>query len=208
MFEKFTDRGRRIMHLANCEAKRLNHEFIDTYHVLFGLLEEGNGVAANVLKNMGLTIQRLRDSGSIYLPAGPEMVTMGMMPRTPRVKAAIDRAANEASQLGHAFIGTEHLLLGLLDDDAKSSVAVAVLEYNAIPPTRVRAEVLALLDQPARIPSVASEPMSLRDWFAGNAVRHIAGLMPKTSKQREPQAIAVAAYEIADALMEARKLKT
>ena len=114
MYERFTDRARKVMQLANQEAQRFNHEYIGTEHVLLGLVKEGSGVAANVLKNLDVDLRKIRLEVEKIVQAGPDMVTMGKLPQTPRAKKVIEYAMEEARNLNHNYVGTEHLLLGLL----------------------------------------------------------------------------------------------
>ena len=113
MYERFTDRARKVMQLANQEAQRFNHEYIGTEHILLGLIKEGSGVAAEVLKNFGLDLRKIRQEVEKIAQYGPEMVTMGRLPQTPRAKQAIQYAIECAKDLNHDYVGTEHLLLGL-----------------------------------------------------------------------------------------------
>ena len=114
MYERFTDRARKVMQLANQEAQRFNHEYVGTEHVLLGLIKEGSGVAANVLRNLDVDLRKIRNEVEKIVQAGPEMVTMGKLPQTPRAKKVIEYAIEEARNLNHNYVGTEHLLLGLV----------------------------------------------------------------------------------------------
>jgi len=143
MFERFTDRARRVMGLANQEAQRFNHESIGTEHILLGLIKEGSGVAANVLRNLGVDLKRVRMEIEKKVPSGHEMVTMGRLPFTPRAKKVIELAFEEARALGHNYVGTEHLLLGLLRES--EGVAAQVLVEQGLKLEDVREEVLRLL---------------------------------------------------------------
>jgi len=125
LYETFTDQARKVMLLANQEAQRLNHEYIGTEHILSGLIKEGSGGAAIVLKNLGISLERVHLEVEKIVPEGPDMVTMGRLPQTPRVKKIIEYAMDEARKLDHNYIGTEHILLGLLR--ATDSVAARVL---------------------------------------------------------------------------------
>src|SRR5438876_806525 len=117
MYERFTDRARKVMQLANQEAQRFNHEYIGTEHLLLGLVKEGSGVAANVLKNLGVDLRKiLREVEKIVQP-GPDAAWEGNLPQTPRVKKVIEYAIEEARSLSHNHVGTEHLLLGMLRDE-------------------------------------------------------------------------------------------
>ena len=114
MYERFTDRARKVMQLANQEAQRFNHEYIGTEHILLGLIKEGSGVAANVLKNLEVDLRKIRLEVEKLVQSGPDMVTMGKLPQTPRAKKVIEYSMEEARNLGHNYVGTEHILLGLL----------------------------------------------------------------------------------------------
>ncbi len=143
MFERFTDRARKVMALANQEAQRFNHEYIGTEHILLGLVKEGSGVGANVLKNLDVDIKKLRLEVEKLVKSGPDMVSMGKLPHTPRAKKVIEFAIEEARSLNHNYIGTEHLLLGLLRET--EGVAAQVLMNLGLKLEDVRQEVLNLL---------------------------------------------------------------
>ena len=131
------------MALARKEAQRLNHDFIGTEHILLGLIQEGSGVAANVLKNLGVEIDKIRREIEKNVQSGPSMVTMGQLPFTPRAKKVLELSMEEANELGHNYIGTEHLLLGLIREN--EGVAATVLMDLNLKLEDVRAEVLELL---------------------------------------------------------------
>ncbi|MBW7904188.1 MAG: ATP-dependent Clp protease ATP-binding subunit [Phycisphaerae bacterium] len=143
MFERFTDRARKVMALANQEAQRFNHDYIGTEHILLGLVKEGSGVGANVLKNLGVDLRKVRLEVERLVKSGPEMVTMGKLPQTPRAKRVIEYAIEEARNLNHNYVGTEHLLLGLLRE--QDGVAAQVLMNLGLKLEDVREEVLNLL---------------------------------------------------------------
>src|SRR5579862_3100358 len=143
MFERFTDRARKVMALANQEAQRFNHEYIGTEHILLGLVKEGSGVGANVLKNLDVDLRKVRLEVEKLVKSGPDMVTMGKLPQTPRAKKVIEYAIEEARNLNHNYVGTEHLLLGLLRE--KDGVAAQVLMNLGLKLEEVREEVLNLL---------------------------------------------------------------
>jgi ATP-dependent Clp protease ATP-binding subunit ClpC len=143
MFERLTDRARKVMALANQEAQRFNHEYIGTEHILLGLVKEGSGVGANVLKNLTVDLRRVRMEVEKLVKSGPEMVTMGKLPQTPRAKKVIEYAIEEARNLNHNYVGTEHLLLGLLREH--DGVAAQVLMNLGLKLEEVREEVLNLL---------------------------------------------------------------
>ncbi len=143
MFERFTERARKVMALANQEAQRFNHEYIGTEHILLGLVKEGSGVGANVLKNLGVDLHKVRMEVEKLVKPGPDMVTMGKLPQTPRAKKVIEYAIEEARNLNHNYVGTEHLLLGLLREH--DGVAAQVLMNLGLKLDEVRDEVLNLL---------------------------------------------------------------
>jgi ATP-dependent Clp protease ATP-binding subunit ClpC len=143
MFERFTDRARKVMALANQEAQRFNHEYVGTEHILLGLVKEGQGVAANVLHNLQVDLKKIRLEVEKIVKSGPNMVTMGKLPQTPRAKKVIEFAIEEARNLGHNYVGTEHLLLGLLREH--DGVAAQVLMNLGLKLDDVRAEVLNIL---------------------------------------------------------------
>jgi ATP-dependent Clp protease ATP-binding subunit ClpC len=143
MYERFTDRARKVMQLANQEAQRFNHEYIGTEHVLLGLIKEGSGVAANVLKNLDVDLRKIRLEVEKLVQSGPDMVTMGKLPQTPRAKKVIEYSMEEARHLNHNYVGTEHILLGLLRE--QEGVAAQVLMNLGLKLEEVRDEVLNLL---------------------------------------------------------------
>ncbi len=143
MFERFTDRARKVMALANQEAQRFNHEYIGTEHILLGLVKEGSGVGATVLKNLDVDIKKLRFGVEKLVKSGPDMVTMGKLPQTPRAKKVIEYAIEEARSLNHNYVGTEHILLGLLRES--EGIAAQVLMDLGLKLEDVRQEVLNLL---------------------------------------------------------------
>jgi ATP-dependent Clp protease ATP-binding subunit ClpC len=143
MYERFTERARKVMQLANQEAQRFNHEYIGTEHILLGLVKEGTGVAANVLKNLDIDLRKIRLEVEKLVQSGPEMITMGRLPQTPRAKKVIEYSMEEARNLNHNFVGTEHILLGLLRE--QEGVAAQVLMNLGLKLEDVREEVLNLL---------------------------------------------------------------
>ena len=143
MFERFTDRARKVMALANQEAQRFNHEYVGTEHILLGLVKEGSGVGANVLKYMDVDLARINEVVRKLIKHGPDMVATGDLPQTPRTKMVIDYAIEEARTLNHNYVGTEHILLGLLREE--KGVAAQVLMNLGLSIEQVREEVLNLL---------------------------------------------------------------
>jgi ATP-dependent Clp protease ATP-binding subunit ClpC len=158
MYERFTDRARKVMQLANQEAQRFNHEYIGTEHILLGLVKEGSGVAANVLKNLDVDLRKIRIEVEKIVQTGPDMVTMGKLPQTPRAKKVIEYAMDEARNLNHNYVGTEHLLLGLLRE--QEGVAAQVLMNLGMKLEDVREEVLNLLGHGMEAAEAGSEERS------------------------------------------------
>ncbi len=148
-FEKFTERARRVLTAAQEEAQHLNHNYIGTEHILLGLIREEEGVAAKVLTSMGVTLTKVRSAVEYIIGRG-EKPTTGEIGLTPRAKRVIELAIDEARRLGHNYIGTEHLLLGLLHEG--EGVAAGVLESFGITLEQTRAEVVRALSQGAQRP--------------------------------------------------------
>jgi ATP-dependent Clp protease ATP-binding subunit ClpC len=143
MFDRFTDRARKVMGLARQEAQRFNHQYIGTEHILLGLIQEGSGVAANVLRNLDVDPEKIRVEVEKIVQDGPTMATLGQLPFTPRAKKVLELASEEATNLRHNYIGTEHLLLGLIREN--EGVAAQVLMNLGLKLEEVREEVLELL---------------------------------------------------------------
>src|SRR5688572_11414935 len=144
MYERFTDRSRKVMQLANQEAQRFNHEYIGTEHLLLGLIAEGGGVAANILKNLDVDLRKVRREVERIIQIGPGgSIVADRRPHTPRTKKVIELAVAEAQHLNHNYIGTEHLLLGLIGE--QEGVAAQVLMHLGLKLDVVRQEVLNLL---------------------------------------------------------------
>jgi ATP-dependent Clp protease ATP-binding subunit ClpC len=114
MFQKFTDRARRAVVRAQEEARTLNHDFIGTEHLLLGLVGEGHGVAAKALESLGISMEAVRQRVEDIVPPGQVEVRSGHIPFTPRAKQVLELSLSESKLLGHRYIGTEHMLLGLL----------------------------------------------------------------------------------------------
>jgi ATP-dependent Clp protease ATP-binding subunit ClpC len=143
-FDKFTERARRVLTLAQEEALRFNHNYIGTEHLLLGLVREGEGVAAKVLANLGVELNKVRSAVEFIIGRGDRAV-MGEIGLTPRAKKVIELAVDEARRLGHHYIGTEHLLLGLVREG--EGIAAGVLESLGVSLDKVRAEVTRILAQ-------------------------------------------------------------
>ncbi|QAT17344.1 Clp protease, ATP-binding subunit [Candidatus Velamenicoccus archaeovorus] len=143
MFNRFTERARKVIVLAKEEARRFNHDYIGTEHLLLGLIREGEGVAAAVLQKLGLSLESIRLEVEKLVQPGPTTQIQGDVPFTPRSKKALELAAEEARALGHNYIGTEHLLLGLIREG--EGVASQVLLNLGLDLNRVRSEIMELL---------------------------------------------------------------
>jgi hypothetical protein len=157
MYERFTDRARKVMQLANQEAQRFNHEYIGTEHILLGLIKEGQGVAGHVLQNLDIDLRKIRLEVEKIVQSGPDMVTMGKLPQTPRARKVIEYSVEEARNLNHNYVGTEHLLLGLLRE--QEGVAAQVLMNLGLKLEDVREEVLNLLGWGAAKPRPRSHKL-------------------------------------------------
>ena len=145
MFQRFTDRARKVMALANQEAQRFNHEYIGTEHILLGLVKEGRGVGATVLRILNVDIEAVRLEVEKLVKGSPDVVIMGKLPHTPRAKNVIEYAIAEARTLNHRYVGTEHILLGLLRET--EGLACQVLLNLGLDLTAVRDETLELLGE-------------------------------------------------------------
>ena len=143
-FDKFTERARKVLTLAQEEAQRFNHNYIGTEHLLLGLVREGDGVAARVLSNMGVQLPKVRSAVEFIIGRGETMV-MGEIGLTPRAKKVIELAVDEARRLNHHYIGTEHLLLGLVREG--EGIAAGVLESLGVNLEKVRAQVMQVVSQ-------------------------------------------------------------
>lgn len=180
MYEKFTDRLRKVMQRANQEAQRFNHEYIGTEHMLLALCDEGSGVAAGVL---GDKRNAIADGVSKIVQRGPEMVTMGKLPQTPRGKKVVEYAIDEARQSGCGYVGTEHLLLGLMRET--EGVAYQALTNNGFSLDSVREQVRAYA------PKVAPEVERMAQDIAASWKVTVTQTSPQDSSDEE-KAVGVA----------------
>jgi ATP-dependent Clp protease ATP-binding subunit ClpC len=158
MFERFTDRARRVVVLAQEEARRLNHNYIGTEHILLGLLSEGEGVAAKALEELGIGLDAIRQQVVEIIGRGAQFPG-GHIPFTPRAKKVLELSLRESLQLGHEYIGTEHILLGLIREG--EGVAAQVLTRLGVTKDRVQHQVMKLLRElPASERMPGGEPVS------------------------------------------------
>src|ERR1700685_4611792 len=155
MFEKFTDRARRVIVLAQEEARMLNHNFIGTEHLLLGLIHEGNGSAVRALESLGISLEDVRQHVEEMVPRGQQELS-GHIPFKPRAKKALELSLRESQQLGHDYIGTEHILLGLIREG--EGVAAQVLVALGADLNRVRQQVPRLLGEGASQEAGEKEP--------------------------------------------------
>src|SRR3954471_23665080 len=145
MSNRFTERAQRVILIAQEEAKRLNHDYVGTEHILLGLIALGEGVAAQVLANLGVDLRRVRWEIEKIVGTGDNVMLLGEIPFTPRAKKVLEYAVEEAQHMGHSYVGTEHLLLGLIREE--EGVAARVLENLGLRLDVVREEVLNLLGE-------------------------------------------------------------
>jgi ATP-dependent Clp protease ATP-binding subunit ClpC len=145
VIDRFTDCAKKVMNNSRVEAQRLNHGYIGTEHMLLGLVQEANGVAAKVLKSMGIDLTKIRGEVEKVVKTGPPMVTMGQLPFTPRAKKVLELTFEEASNWEHKYIGTEHVLLGLIKEN--EGIAGQVLLNLGVKLEEAREELLKFLNQ-------------------------------------------------------------
>jgi ATP-dependent Clp protease ATP-binding subunit ClpA len=174
MFERFTDRARRVVVLAQEEARLLNHNYIGTEHILLGLIHEGQGVAAMALESLGFSLQAVRAQVEEIIGQG-QSAPVGHIPFTPRAKKVLELSLREALQLGHNYIGTEHILLGLIREG--EGVAAQVLVKLGADLSRVRQQVIQVLSSYAGGKASAEE--------AGARTRLVRMTVPEELRQAE-----------------------
>jgi ATP-dependent Clp protease ATP-binding subunit ClpC len=197
MYERFTDRARKVMQIASQEAIRFNHEYIGTEHMLLGLIKEGSGVASNVLKNLDIDLRKVRLEVEKIVQTGPgsEQLLLGRLPMTPRGKKVVEYSIDEARKLNHNYVGTEHLLLGLLRE--QDAVAAQVLMNLGLSLDEVRKEVLNLLghnlpDSPAEEVSIEDDPSMSGPWQPVLPKSRPETLLPAKPRRETPILDAVA----------------
>ena len=172
MFERFTDRARRVIVLAQDEARMLDHNYVGTEHLLLGLIHEGDGIAAKALESLGISLDVVREQVEGIIGRGQQAPRSGHIPFTPRAKKVLEFSLREALQLGHSYIGTEHILLGLIREG--QGVAAQVLVGLGVDLDRARERVIQLLTGRAGRVAVAAVPgagSDLRDRLADIAAR-------------------------------------
>ena len=142
--DNFTPRAQQVLQLARKEADRFNHGYVGTEHVLLGLIALGHGVAVNALQSVGIDLASVRVEVEKAVGTGPETKTIGSIPFTPRAKKVLALSASEARSLGHSYVGTEHILLGLLREG--EGIAARVLENLGVDLDEIRYEIMKTLD--------------------------------------------------------------
>jgi ATP-dependent Clp protease ATP-binding subunit ClpC len=169
VFERFTERARQVVVLAQDEARAFKHDYIGTEHILLGLLREEEGLAARILESLDITVEEVRANVARTVGQGDEVAT-GQIPFTPRAKKVLDLSLREALSLGHNYIGTEHVLLGLMRENDGVGARI-LLEFDVDADT-VRDEVIRMLSGPGRAeatgfgyaPALRSEPAVGEIW--------------------------------------------
>jgi 7-cyano-7-deazaguanine reductase len=191
MLERFTDRARKVMALANLEAQRLHHEYIATEHIMLGIVEEGAGVAVHVLKELGQDLDRIRNQIAGMIQPGEPYTAIGKLPQTPRVRRVIEFAIKEARAHHHHHVGTEHLLIGLMLAD--DGVAARALNELGLDLEHVRRKVHEVLGEVGEggTSRVRVEPELIETFDNPHAHRHyliehvaaeFSSLCPKTGQ--------------------------
>jgi ATP-dependent Clp protease ATP-binding subunit ClpC len=170
MFERFTDRARRVVVFAQDEARGLNHNWIGTEHLLLAVIREGHGVGAKALESMQISLEAARQQVESIIGRGQNPVGDGHIPFTPRAKKVLELSLREALQLGHDYIGTEHILLGLIREG--DGVAAQVLVKMGADLNRVRQQVIQVLHgHQGRQPTLSTIGEELGDRLASMAAR-------------------------------------
>lgn len=175
MSNRFTERAQRVILIAQEEAKRLNHDYVGTEHLLLGLIALGEGVAAQVMANLGVDLRRVRGEVEKIVGTGDNVMLLGEIPFTPRAKKVLELAVEEAQNMGHNYVGTEHLLLGLIREE--EGVAARVLENLGVRLDVVREEVISLLGEGQQGPAPSGPPPSSGGGHGGS---------PQKSKSKTP----------------------
>jgi ATP-dependent Clp protease ATP-binding subunit ClpC len=157
MFQRFTDRARRVVVLSQEEARQLDHNYIGTEHILLGLIREGNGVGAKALEALGADLEAVRDEVEEIIGRGTQAPAAGHIPFTPRAKTVLELSLSESQALGHTYIGTEHILLGLIREG--EGVAAQVLTRLGADLESARRQTTRLLEAYAkRTPKAPEAP--------------------------------------------------
>ena len=169
MFERFSDRARKIFAIAHQEARRYNHEYIGTEHIAIGMIREGGGIALMALRNLGVEPAKIETEIRNQLKFGPDMITMGKLPQTPRLKKVVEYAVEAAKEMGHQYVGTEHILIGLLGE--RDGTGGAALLAAGLTVEKVKVEVARLLSEGVK----ATSPWG--DWLRSIPADRITGVI-------------------------------
>jgi ATP-dependent Clp protease ATP-binding subunit ClpA len=206
MFERFTDRARRVVVLAQEEARTLGHNYIGTEHILLGLIREGQGVAARALESLGVGLEVVRQQVEEIIGQG-QGEQQGHIPFTPRAKKVLELSLREAQQLGHEYIGTEHILLGLIREG--QGVAAQVLVKLGADLNRVRQQVIQLLHgQQGREPITVTSPGGpRRGWPPSEVVARLNAIEPRLSAVEQRVGTWPAADDLDDQIAQVRRDK-
>ena len=183
MFKRFTERARRVIIFAREEAERYHHEYLGTEHILLGMLKDGGGIAITVLQKAGLSVEQIRMEVERHLPRNANTLIVGEIPFTPKAKKVLEYGVEEARLMGHNYIGTEHLLLGLLKE--KEGIAFKVLNTFGVRLVETREKILNLLQEPATKTKEKSKTPALDEFGrdltelaqTANSTRSLAGKM-------------------------------
>jgi ATP-dependent Clp protease ATP-binding subunit ClpC len=177
VFERFTERAREVVVLAQEEARRLQHNYIGTEHLLLGLLREEEGLAARVLESLDVTADDVRAEIARIIGRGEEPVSTGQIPFTPRAKKALERSLREALAMNHKHIGTEHVLLGVVGDE--DAVAARILSHLGASAEQVRDVVVQTLGGSAAPVAPAKSPRRfvLPSWIVASVAALLGGLL-------------------------------
>jgi ATP-dependent Clp protease ATP-binding subunit ClpC len=162
MFKKFTERARRVIILAREEAERYQHEYLGTEHILLGIIKDGGGIAVLVLQRLGVDIRQLKPEIERNLPMSSNTLVIGDIPFTSRAKKVLEHAVEEARSMGHSYIGTEHLLIGLIKE--KDGVAYRILSSFGLQYADIKEQTIALLREPAAQTKEASKTPALDEF--------------------------------------------
>jgi ATP-dependent Clp protease ATP-binding subunit ClpA len=184
-FDKFTERARKVLSLAQEEAQRFQHNYIGTEHLLLGLVSEGEGVAAKVLNNLGVELYRVRNAVEFIIGRGDRIV-LGEIGLTPRAKKVIELAVDEARRLNHHYVGTEHLLLGLVREG--EGIAAGVLESLGVNLEKVRTQTIQVLSQSGAISAIKeTRTESVKETRTGSAPALMIELIKETQNVLETE---------------------
>ncbi len=167
MFQRFTDRARRVVVLAQHEARTLDHDYIGTEHILLGLIDEGRGVATTALTSMGISLEEMRQAVQDSIGRGAQPPESGHIPFTPQAKKVLELSLRESMRLGHEYIGTEHILLALIREGGG---AAQLLARAGVDLDRARQQVVELLYGPREAGPAAAPPPAAADEITGRLI--------------------------------------